>query len=169
MASELHHQLERQHLLAPPAEATNGAVTSRGGSRPQTVPVASVPLAEGSLRIVRTAAAIEIGGVVALFALDGKPHPAWQGAFVRAFEGTLGDAAGRWRFDDSGIAVTRVQPGRAGDVAAAVQAAVDAANGFLASRVDEASAAASAALAREADLQREAVEAAAAMHAALGV
>jgi hypothetical protein len=169
MASELHHQLERQHLLAPPELATNGAVTRPRGRESRTLAGAPSPLAAGSLRIVRTSAAIEVGGVVALFTLDGKPHPAWQGAFVRAFEGTLGDAAGRWRFDASGIAVTRVQPGRAADVAAAVQAAVDAANGFLATRADEASAAAAAALALETDLQGEAVEAAAAMHAALGV
>jgi hypothetical protein len=101
--------------------------------------------------------------------LDGTPHPAWQGAFVRAFEGTLGGAAGRWRFDGSEIAVTRVQPGRAGDVAAAVQAAVDAANGFLTNRADEATAATAAARARETDLRAEAVAAAAAMQAALGV
>src|SRR3954447_18612172 len=169
MVSELHHSLERQHLLAPPELATNGAVTRPRGSQPRRLAVAPSPLAAGSLRIVRTSAAVEIGGVVALFTLDGKPHPAWQGAFVRAFEGTLGDAAGRWRFDASGIAVTRVQQGRAGDVAAAVQAAVDAANGFLAPRADEASATTASALALEADLQGEAVEATTAMHAALGV
>jgi len=169
MASESHHQLERQQLLAVPAEATNGAATSPDGSRPPMLAVAPAPLAAGSLRVVRTAAAIETGGVTAVFTLDGTPHPAWQGAFVRAFEGTLGGAAGRWRFDGSEIAVTRVQPGRAGDVAAAVQAAVDAANGFLANRADEATAATAAARALEADLRAEAVEAAAAMQAALGV
>jgi|SRR5690349_15401548 len=166
MASDMQHQLERQHLLAAPEEATNGAATTPSEGPP---PLVAVALTAGGIRIARTAAAVETGSVVARFALDGTPHPAWQGAFVRAFEGTLGDAAGRWRFDGSEIAVTRVQPGRAGDVAAAVQAAVDAANGFLASRADEATAATAAALALDADLRSEAVDAAAAMHAALGV
>jgi hypothetical protein len=50
-----------------------------------------------------------------------------------------------------------------------VQAAVDAANGFLATRADEVTAATAAALALDVDLRSEAVDAAAAMHAALGV
>jgi hypothetical protein len=131
--------------------------------------MASEPTAREGLHIVQTAASVDAGGVTASFTLDGAPPPSWQGAFVRAFGGTLGDAAGRWRFEGPGIVVTRVRRGRAGDVATAVQAAVAEANTFLASRADAAEAASAAAVAADADAQRDSVEAGKALFSALGV
>lgn len=159
---------EPQQQTDPPNGASNGRAALTGRDQPLVV-AGREPSGATSFGIVRTSASAEVGGVVARFALDGQPHPAWQGAFARALEGTLGDMSGRWRFDGSRIAVTRVRTGRAGDVAEAVCAAVASANDYLADRADEQAAVLAAAVAADVDLRRDATDAAAAMRAALGV
>jgi hypothetical protein len=116
----------------------------------------------GGLRIAQGTATVEAHRLLATFTLSEPPEAVWQGAFARALAGNLDGLAGRWRFAGASIAITDVLAPRAGDVATAVQSAVDAANGFVAGLADS-GAASRAAIDAEDD--RLAVEAAAATQA----
>lgn len=126
---EPHHQ---------PSVHSTGGTFMPGTSKPPAPasPNGRVTQTAGGLRIAAGTATVEAHRLLATFTLSEQPEPVWQGAFARAIAGRLSGIAGRWHFAGASIAVTDVLAPRAAAVAAAVQGAVDAANGFVADLAD---------------------------------